>query len=140
MDHDRGDGHGDSPVTRMWRWVAARPFLSALVVVVCVAVPGYWRQEQAIDEAHDAADSARRATDRLEELVAQRELDRLERRRELCDRDVADRNDARAMWLFVLDDLIDPPTDQSLKARVALDEILPVLECGPDSVPAPVND
>jgi hypothetical protein len=126
--------------SRVWHWIVARPFRSSLVVMLLVAVPGYVRQEQTIDEAHDAANSARAATERLEELTAQRELDRMERRQELCERDVADRADVRAMWIYVTDVLLQPPTETVIAARSALDEILPVLECGPDAVPAPVND
>ena len=35
-----------------------RPILVALLVVTIVAVPGYWRLEHSIDEAHSAADTA----------------------------------------------------------------------------------
>lgn len=36
---------------RLWRWLAARPFRSSLLVMVCFVVPGYVRQEQTIDRA-----------------------------------------------------------------------------------------
>jgi hypothetical protein len=46
--------------------VKERPFFSALVVLLIVMVPGYWRLENAVDTANDAAESAEQTAEDLE--------------------------------------------------------------------------
>jgi hypothetical protein len=44
-------------MSRLSRWVDVHPWSAALILIVCITGPGYWRIEQAIDKAHDAAEA-----------------------------------------------------------------------------------
>lgn len=132
-----------------WRWFARHPLLSWVLATTIVVAPGYWWQAQSVDETHrvavdaaaaavqaqKAATQAQATADALTELVLQLERERAERRHELCERDVADRADDRAMWDATLDVFEGEPVVAEL--RVLLEELLPPLVCGPDHVPVP---
>lgn len=127
---------------RLGHWFAQRPIFASLVIVVAVVAPGYWRTEQAIDDAHAAAvkaeetaQQAKETATTLTQLLLQIEQDRLTRRQELCQRDVADRLDDRALWeeAFILFE----GAPEVAQLRETLDDRLPLLECGVDGVPVP---
>lgn len=129
---------------RLTKWLAQHPLAVTLAAIVVVAGPGYYRQEQATNEAHDAAVAAQEAAARSQvtadaygELLLRLEAERAERRHELCERDVADQQADRAMWIYVTEVLLVPPSDKVLQARAALDEIHPPLECNAEDVPVP---
>lgn len=70
---------------RIRSWLRGHPFLVALVVLLLVAVPGYWRTATIANEAHDTAD-------RVDEVVIGNEEDRLAVALDFC----RSSNDARA--------------------------------------------
>lgn len=115
---------------RVWDFIAARPFRSSLAVMLVVSTVGYIRQEQTINDAQETAD-------KVAEIQADREADRITRAEESCERAVSVRDDNRAMWLFVLDLLAGGRLVPQVRAE--LDRRLPVLECDADNVPVPIN-
>lgn len=140
-------------VKAVWRWFAHRPFTSGLIVSTCLVTPAYIRQAYDIDanrrasaDAQDAADDADAAAaqaqataNALAALVVQIEKDNAAHRHELCERDVADQVQIRAMWLFVLEELLDPADQSVAAARKGLDVIHPLLECNADDVAVPIE-
>lgn len=133
----------------IWRWLARHPLVVSIVLVTAVTAPGYWRQEKAIDEAHDAAIQAEEAAEKAEtvaiqaretaeavrQLLLRFEEDRAERRMQLCERDVSDRIDDRAMWEAAFTLFEGSPSVATL--RVTLEQTLPRLECNAEGVPVP---
>lgn len=129
---------------RLKRWLAHHPLVVTLAAIVVVAGPGYYRLDEATNEAHHAAIDAKAAAVKAQEtaesvgaLVIRFEEDRQERRELLCERDVDDQEAVRAMWLYVLDVLLVPPSTKVMQARAALDEIHPPLECNAENIPVP---
>jgi hypothetical protein len=139
--HRRRHEQWDVPMRRVWRWISRRPFLAVLVLVVALAVPGYIRQEQAIDEAHRAAVRAEEAIAQLDAEVDRNEQDRMDRRAEFCQRDLEDRRDARAMWVWALIERsgVDGANPVIQEAIAELNDRLPLLECNAEQVPVPIG-
>jgi hypothetical protein len=50
--------------------VKERPFFSALIVLLIVMVPGYWRLEMAVDTANDAAEQAEQNSEDLAAAIS----------------------------------------------------------------------
>lgn len=77
-------------------WLHRRPFLTALIVLLLVAVPGYWRTTEIATDAHDAAE-------RVDAVVVGNEQERLLVALDFC----RSSNDARLAVRHAFETLFD---------------------------------
>lgn len=67
---------------RAYLWLRARPFLTALLVLALLVIPGFVRLEQVAGDAKDAAHDAERAVEVAESEAAARAVEACQSRRD----------------------------------------------------------
>lgn len=96
----------------MRSWIRNHQLATALIALLVVVIPGYFRVEQ---------------------IVGDVKQERFDRTQAQCERAVAARDDARAFWLYVFTIIEQGPVlDQ---ARAELDKRIPPLACNADHEP-----